>query len=80
MVWIVLLIVLPANKVIIGMGGYRNHPVYPPRKCKSSWTDDPIPMTLHTVVVYDLRMCIKGDNSGPKNIKGLAGYLWWFDS
>jgi len=27
-------------------------------------------MKLYTVAVYNLRMCIKEDNSSPKNIKG----------
>ena len=29
----------------------------------SSLTDEPILMKIYTVVVYDMRMCFKGDNS-----------------
>ena len=39
-------------------------------KHNSSLADTLILMKLYTVVVYDLRMFIKEDNSGRKNIKG----------
>ena len=32
--------------------------------------NEPILMKLYSVVVFDLRMCMKGDNPGPKSIKG----------
>ena len=32
--------------------------------------DEPILMKLYTVVVYNLRMYMKEDNTSPKNIKG----------
>jgi len=56
------------------MGIYRNHPVdlsvniY--CKLNSSLMNEPILMKLYTVVVYNLRMCIKEDNSSLKKIKG----------
>ena len=32
--------------------------------------NEPILMKLYSVVVFDLRMCMMGDNPGPKSIKG----------
>jgi len=53
------------------LGVFKNHPV-----ClsviiniNSSLTDKLILMKLYTVVVYNLRMCMKEDNPGLKNIK-----------
>jgi len=39
-------------------------------KCNSSRTDEPILMKLYTVVVYNLKMGMKGDNPDPTYLMG----------
>jgi len=45
-----------------------NCPYY--RRHNTSLMDEQILAKLNTVLVYDLRMCMKEDNLGPKNIMG----------
>ena len=52
---------------------YKNHPicltVHISHKRRSFYKNEPILMKLDSVVVYNLRMCMKGDNPGLNNIK-----------
>ena len=53
-----------------GFTVYWNHPVQTSIHISCNQSDELILMKLCTVVVVNLRMCIKEDNSCPKNIKG----------
>ena len=50
-------------------GLYRNHPVRPSIFLVSTTSPRRLWMKLYIAVVYDLRLCMKVDKHGPKNIK-----------